>query len=119
MKNGYFWHKTAQIWEGTSDLAPMPWAATDELLAQNSDLARAPPRLEDDYIGERSQALGQSNGQNSMETFLLSFLLLLLPLLAKIKRRGALHSAIFVRSPDANFSDNPQPEALKTSNSNL
>ena len=50
------------------DLAPPPRAATGEFLAQNLDLARAPPRLQDGYMGKRSEALGQSNGQNGKET---------------------------------------------------
>ena len=46
-KNGCFWLKTAQIWEGTSLLgAPAP-VATGEFLAQNLDLARPPPGLQD------------------------------------------------------------------------
>ena len=44
-KNGCFWPKTAQIWEGTSRLGAPPRAATGEFVAQNLDLARAPPRL--------------------------------------------------------------------------
>ena len=44
-KNGCFWPKTVRIWEGTSQLAPAPLAATGEFLAQILDLARAPPRL--------------------------------------------------------------------------
>ena len=51
------------------DLAPPPRAATGEFLAQNLDLARPPPpRLQDGYMGKRSEALGRSNGQNGMET---------------------------------------------------
>ena len=48
-----------------------PRAATGEFLAQNLDLARPPPRLQDGYMGKRSEALGRSNGQNGMETCLL------------------------------------------------
>ena len=44
-KNGCFWPKTAQIWEGTSQIGAPPRAATGEFVAQNLDLARAPPRL--------------------------------------------------------------------------
>ena len=53
------------------DLAPSPRAATGEVPAQNLDLARAPPRLQDGYMGKRSQALGRSHGQNGVETCLL------------------------------------------------
>ena len=53
------------------DLAPPPRATTGEFLAQNLDLARPPPRLQDGYMGRRSEALGRSNGQNGMETSLL------------------------------------------------
>ena len=53
------------------DLAPTPRAATGEFLAQNLDLARAPPRLQDGYMGKRSEALGRSNGKNGTETCLL------------------------------------------------
>ena len=50
------------------DFKPPTRAATGEFLAQNLDLARLPPGLQDAYMGKRSEALGQSNGQNSMET---------------------------------------------------
>ena len=41
--------------------------------------------LQDGYMGKRSEALGQSNGQNGTET---CCLLLLLSSLAKFKERG-------------------------------
>ena len=53
------------------NLAPPPSAATGESLAHNVDLARAPPRLQDGYMGKRSEELGLSNGQNGTETCLL------------------------------------------------
>ena len=67
-KNASFWPKTATFGRAPPDLAPPPRAATGEFLAQNSDLARAPPRLQDGYMGKRSKALGWSNGQNGTET---------------------------------------------------
>ena len=66
-------------------MAPPPRAATGEFLAQNLDLARAPPRLPDGYMGKRSEALGRSNGQNGTETCCCC---LLACLLAKFKGRG-------------------------------
>ena len=60
------------------DLAPPPRAATGEFLAQNLDLARPPPRLQDGYMSKRSEALGRGNGQNGTEKCLLWLLLLLL-----------------------------------------
>ena len=74
-------------------MAPRPRAATGEFVAQNLDLARAPPRLQDGYISKRSEALGRSNGQNGMETCLLLLvacllLPLLLLLLARVKGTG-------------------------------
>ena len=58
-KNGCLWPKIAQIWEFR------------EFLAQNLDPTRPPPRLQDGYMGKRSEALGRSNGRNGMETCLL------------------------------------------------
>ena len=69
------------------DLAPPPRAATGDFLAQNLDLARPSPRLQDGYMGKRSEALGRSNGQNGMETCLLLLVACCL-LLAKFKGRG-------------------------------
>ena len=67
------------------DLAPPPRADTGEFLAQNLDLAKPPPRLQDGYMGKRSEELGWSNGQNGTETCCCCCLLLLL---AKFKGRG-------------------------------
>ena len=39
--------------------------------AQILDFARPPPRLQDGYMGRRSEALGRGNGQNCTETCLL------------------------------------------------
>ena len=88
-----FGPKLRRFGRAPSDGAPTHQAATGEFLAQNLDLARPPPRLQDGYMGERPEALGRSNGQNGMETclwlLLLSLLLLLLLLLlAKFKGRG-------------------------------
>ena len=49
-------------------MAPSPRAATGEFLAQNLELARRQPRLKDGRMGELSEALGRSDGQNSKET---------------------------------------------------
>ena len=77
-KNGCFWPKTAQIfWRQPPNLAPPPRAATGEFSAQNLDWARPPPRLQDGYMGKRSEALGRSNGQNGTETCCCCLLLLL------------------------------------------
>ena len=57
-------------------LAPPPRGATGEFLAQNLDSARPPPRLQDGYMGKKSEALGRSNGQNGMETCCCLLLLL-------------------------------------------
>ena len=72
---GYFWRKIAvfgpnlrRFGRAPPDLAPPPRAATGEFLAQNLDLARAPPRVQDGYMGKISEALGRGNGQNGMET---------------------------------------------------
>ena len=42
---GYFGPKLRRFGRAPPDLAPLPRAATGEFLAQNLDLARAPPRL--------------------------------------------------------------------------
>ena len=63
-----FGPKLRRFGRAPPDLAPPPRAATGEFLAQNLDLTRPPPRLEDGYMGERSEALGRSNGQNGKET---------------------------------------------------
>ena len=75
---GYFGRKMAtfgpklrRFGRAPPDLAPPPRAATGEFLAQNLDLARPLPRLQDGYMGKRSKALGRSNGQNGMERCLL------------------------------------------------
>ena len=46
-KKGCFGAQNAQFWEGTSRLGAPPRGAIGEFLAQNLDLARSPPRLED------------------------------------------------------------------------
>ena len=48
------------------DLAQLPRAAISEFLAQDLDLARPPPRLQDGYMGKRFELLRRSNGQNGM-----------------------------------------------------
>ena len=70
-------------------MAPPPRAATGEFPAQNLDLARAPPRLQDCHMGERVEVLGRSNGQNGKETCCLLLLVVACCLLlAKFKGRG-------------------------------
>ena len=68
-------------------MAPPPRAATGEFLAQNLGLARPPPRLQDGYMGKRSEALGRGNGQNGTEKCLL-LVVACCCLLAKFKGRG-------------------------------
>ena len=70
-KNGSFGPKQRRFGRAPPNLAPPPRAATGEFLAQNVDLARAPPRLQDGYMGKRTEALGGSNGQNGIEKCLL------------------------------------------------
>ena len=82
-----FGPKLRRFGRAPPNLAPPPRAATGEFLAENLDLARAPPRLQGGYMGQRSEALGRGNGQNGTEKSLLLLLLLLL-LLAKFKGRG-------------------------------
>ena len=44
-KKAVLGHKMRSFGRAPPDLAPLPRGATGELLAQNLDLARAPPRL--------------------------------------------------------------------------
>ena len=81
---GYFGRKMAvfgpklrRFGRAPPDLAPPPRGATGEFVAQNLDLARAPPRLPDGYMDKRSEALGRSNGRNGKETCCCCLLLLL------------------------------------------
>ena len=67
-KMAVFGPKLHKCGRAPPNLAPTPRAATGEFLAQNSDLARPPPRLQDGYMDKRSEALGRSNGQKGMET---------------------------------------------------
>ena len=70
-------------------MAPPARAATGDFLAHKLDFARAPPRLQDGYMGKLSEALGRSNGQNSKETCCCLLLLVACCLLlAKFKGRG-------------------------------
>ena len=66
-----FGPKLRRFGRAPPDVSPLLRAATGEFVAQNLDLARPPPRLQDGYMGRRSEALGRSNGQNGMETCLL------------------------------------------------
>ena len=87
-KMAVFFPKLRSFGRATPHLAPPPRAATGEFLAQNLDLARPSPRLQDGYMGKRSEALGRSNGQNGMETCLLLLVVACCLLLAKFKGRG-------------------------------
>ena len=46
-KMAVFGPKMRRFWRAPTDLEPPPRATTGELLAQNLDLARPPPRLQD------------------------------------------------------------------------
>ena len=70
-KVAVFGPKVRRFGRGPPDLASPPWPATGEFLAQTLDLARPPPRLQDGYMGRRSEALGRGNGQNGMMPCLL------------------------------------------------
>ena len=83
-KLAIFGPKPCRFGRTPPDLAPPPRAAASEFLAQNLDLARAPPRLQDGYMGKRSEALGRSNGQNGRETCLLLVACCLLLLVSEI-----------------------------------
>ena len=74
-------------------LSPLPWGANSELLAENLDFARGPPRLEDSESRVEPRALRWSSCQNRKERclFLLACLLhclLACCLLAPFKWRG-------------------------------
>ena len=85
-KMAVFGRKLRRFGRAPPDLAPTPRAATGGFLAERLDLARAPPRLQEGYMGKRFQALGQSIGQNSKETCCCCCCCCLL--LAKLKGRG-------------------------------
>ena len=71
-KMAIFGPKLRRFGRPPPDRAPPPRAATGEFVAQNLDLARpAAPRLQDSYIGKRSEAFGRSNGRNGMDVWLL------------------------------------------------
>ena len=70
-KMAIFGPKVGRFGRAPSNLAPPTRAAIGEFLAQNLDLARAPPRLQGGYMGKRSEALGRGNGQNGTEKCLL------------------------------------------------
>ena len=86
-KKAVLGHKMRSFGRTPPDVAPAPRAATGEFLAQNLDLARPPPMLQDGYMGKRFEALGRSNGQDGMETCLL-LLVVACCLLTKFKGRG-------------------------------
>ena len=67
-KMAVFGQQLRRFGRAPPNLAPTPRAASGEFLAQNLDRARPPPRLQDAYMGKRSEALGRSDGQNGMET---------------------------------------------------
>ena len=86
-KMAVFRPKMRRFGRAPPDLAPPPRAATGEFMAQNLDLARPPPRLQDGYMGKRFETLGRSNGQNGKETCCCCCCCCCL-LLAKFKGRG-------------------------------
>ena len=51
-KKAVLGHKMRSFGRAPPDLAPPPRAATGEFLAENLDLARPPPRLQDGYMGK-------------------------------------------------------------------
>ena len=59
-KMAVFGPKLQRFGRAPPNLAPPPRAATCELLAQNLDLARPPPRLQDGYMlhGEKIRSVG-------------------------------------------------------------
>ena len=73
-----FGPKVRRFGRARPDLAPPPWAATAEFLAQNLDLARPPPRLQDGESRVEPEAMRWSNGQNDEEKCLLVVACLLL-----------------------------------------
>ena len=88
-KMGVFGPKLRRFGRAPPDLTPPARAPTGEFLAQNLDLARPLPKLQDGYMGKRSEALGRGNGQNGMETCLLLLVACcLLLFLARLKGRG-------------------------------
>ena len=70
-KMAVFGPKLRRFGRAPPNLAPTPRGPTGEFLAEILDLARPPPRLQDGYMGKRSEALGWGKGQNGMETCLL------------------------------------------------
>ena len=85
-KKAVLGHKMRSFGRAPPDVAPPPRGATGVFLAENLDLARAPPRLWDGWIREGSKVLRRSNGQNGKVTCLLLVACCLL--LAKFKGRG-------------------------------
>ena len=75
------------------ELAPLPRGATVEFWAENWDLARPPPGIEDGESRVEPTAMKRSNGLNRKEkclflACLLACCLLLACLLARFKGRG-------------------------------
>ena len=70
-KMAVFGPKLRRFGRAPPNLAPPPRGPTGEFPAEILDLARAPPRLQDGYMGKRSEALGRSNGQNGTVACLL------------------------------------------------
>ena len=66
-KKAFFGHKMRNFDRASPDLAPPPRAATLRFLAQNLDLARAWPRLQDSYGRVEPEALERSNGRYRKE----------------------------------------------------
>ena len=70
-KKAVLGHKMRSFGRAPPDLAPPPRGATGEFLAQNLDLAKPPPRLQDGQSRVESGAMRLSNGQNGKEKCLL------------------------------------------------
>ena len=90
-KKVVFGPKLCTFGRAPPDLAPTPRATTGEFVAQNLDLARPPPGLQDGYMGKRSEALGWSNGENGIETCCL-----LLVVACQLNLRGEGCSNIYI-----------------------
>ena len=77
-KKAVLGHKMRSLGRAPPDLAPPPRGATGEFLAENLDLARPPPRLQDGQDEVEAGAMRRSNGQNGKEKCLLLVACLLL-----------------------------------------
>ena len=85
-KTAILGHKMRSFGRAPPDLAPPPRGAGGEFLAQNLDLARAPPSLQDGESRVEPGAMRPSNSQNKKEKCLL--LVVVACLLARFKGGG-------------------------------